>query len=107
MPRPDDRGCAERERAPSVQRGNRVFEFLYSRLVLNSPRVHASLIRLVLPDMDERIELFGSNLHINKRSDAGYWRAHRLARRSPLLWNETGPLVSLALILQPGDTFVD
>jgi FkbM family methyltransferase len=65
------------------------------------------VIRWVLPDREERIELFGSSLHINKRSEAGYWRAQRLARRSPVLWNEAGPLVSLALILQPGDTFVD
>jgi FkbM family methyltransferase len=92
---------------PPVRRGSRVFEFLYSHLVLSSPRVHAALIRLLLPDVDERVELFGSELHINKRKEAGYWRAHRLARSSPVLWRETGALISLALILQPGDTFVD
>jgi FkbM family methyltransferase len=92
---------------PPVRRGNRVFEFLYSRLVLRSPWLHASVIRLLLPDMDERVELFGSALHINKRKEAGYWRAQRLARSSPVLWRETGSMISLALILEPGDTFVD
>lgn len=90
-----------------VVRGNRVFEALYSNLVLRVPAVHATLIRLLLPDADARVELFGSALRINKRKDAGYWRAHRLARSSPLLWHETGSLLSLALLLQPGDTFVD
>jgi hypothetical protein len=61
----------------------------------------------VLPNRETRIELFGSKLQINKRLEAGYWRAFRLARRSPVLWNEAGPLLTLALILQPGDTFVD
>jgi FkbM family methyltransferase len=93
--------------ALSIQRGNRFFEFLYSRLVLRFPRVHASLIHLVLPDVEQRVELFGSPLQINKRKEAGYWRAYRLARSSFVLWNETGALLSLALILQPGDTFVD
>jgi FkbM family methyltransferase len=90
-----------------VVRGNRVFEALYSNLVLRVPAVHATLIRLLLPDADARVELFGSALRINKRKDAGYWRAHRLARSSPILWHETASLLSLALILQPGDTFVD
>ncbi len=69
--------------------------------------MHAALIRLLLPDVDEQVERFGSELHINKREEAGYWRAHRLARSSPFLWREMGALISLALILQPGDTFVD
>jgi FkbM family methyltransferase len=98
---------AGRQRPLPVQRGNRFFEFLYTRLVVRFPRVHAALIRLVLPDAEERVELFGSALQIDKRKEAGYWRAHRLARSSYVLWNEAGPLLSLALILQPGDTFVD
>jgi FkbM family methyltransferase len=95
------------QRPVPVQRGNRLFEFLYTRLVVSFPRVHASLIRLLLPDVQERIELFGSALQIDKRKEAGYWRAHRLSRRSQVLWSEAGTLLSLALILQPGDTFID
>ncbi len=83
-----------------VRRGSRVFELLYSPLVLSIPWVHAALIRLLLPDVDEQVERFGSELHINKREEAGYWRAHRLARSSPFLWREMGALISLALILQ-------
>jgi FkbM family methyltransferase len=90
-----------------IQRGNRVFEALYSRVVLGVPWLHALLIRVLLPDTDVPVELFGSRLLINKRKEAGYWRAYRAARSSPVLWNETGSILSLALILEPGDTFVD
>jgi FkbM family methyltransferase len=90
-----------------IQRGNRLFEAFYSRVVLGVPWLHALLIRILLPDVDVPVELFGSRLLINKRKEAGYWRAYRAARGSPVLWNETGSLLSLALILQPGDTFVD
>jgi FkbM family methyltransferase len=90
-----------------IQRGNRLFESLYTRLVLGVPWIHRALIRVLLPDVDLPVELFGSRLQINKRKEAGYWRAHRVARSSPVLWNESGALVSLALILAPGDTFVD
>jgi FkbM family methyltransferase len=90
-----------------IERGNRLFETLYSRLVLGVPWLHALLIRVLLPDVDVSVELFGSRLLINKRKEAGYWRAYRAARSSPVLWNETGSLLSLALILEPGDTFVD
>jgi FkbM family methyltransferase len=90
-----------------IQRGNRLVESFYSRFVLGVPWIHKALIRLLLPDVDLPVELFGSRLQINKRKEAGYWRAHRMARSSPVLWNESGALVSLALILAPGDTFVD
>jgi FkbM family methyltransferase len=90
-----------------VQRGNRVLEALYSRLVLGVPWIHAALIRFLLPDDEVAIQLYGSRLVVNKRREAGYWRAYRLARSSPVLWNEAGSILSLALLLQPGDTFVD
>jgi FkbM family methyltransferase len=90
-----------------VVRGNRWFEAMYSRLFLEHPRLHAVLIHLLLPDEDARIELFGSPLVINKRREAGYWRAYRTARSSAVLCHETGSLLSLAMLLQPGDTFVD
>jgi FkbM family methyltransferase len=90
-----------------IQRGNRLFEAIYSRIVLGVPWLHTLLIRVLLPDVDVPVELFGSRLVINKRKEAGYWRAYRAARSSPVLWNETGCLLSLALVLEPGDTFVD
>jgi FkbM family methyltransferase len=90
-----------------IQRGNRLFEAFYSRIVLGVPWLHSLLIRILLPDVDVPVEMFGSRLLINKRKEAGYWRAYRAARSSPVLWNETGSLLSLALILEPGDTFVD
>lgn len=101
------KGAPTRHRSLPIQRGNRVFQWLYARLVLRLPWVHAMVIRMALPDAEASIELFGSPLRINKRNEPGYWRAHRLARSSPVLWNESGSLLSLALILQPGDTFVD
>jgi FkbM family methyltransferase len=93
--------------SPGVQRGNRLLEALYSRLVLRVPWMHAALIRLLLPDDEVPIELYGSRLVVNKRREAGYWRAYRLARSSPVLWDEGGSILSLALLLEPGDTFVD
>jgi FkbM family methyltransferase len=96
-----------RQEQMQIQRGNRLFESLYSRFVLGVPWIHRALIRFLLPDVELPVELFGSRLQINKRKEAGYWRAHRVARSSPVLWNESGALVSLALILAPGDTFVD
>src|SRR5258708_12385779 len=99
--------AAPRQELLKIQCATRLFESLYPRLVLGVPWIHRALIRVLLPDVDLPVELFGSRLQINKRKEAGYWRAHRVARSSPVLWNESGALVSLALILAPGDTFVD
>jgi FkbM family methyltransferase len=92
---------------PRVVRVNRLVDAVYSGVVLRIPWLHATLLRLLRPDKDVAIEIFGSRLEINKRKESYYWRAYRLARSSPVLWRETGPLLSLALVLQPGDTFVD
>lgn len=92
---------------PGVVRVNRLVDALYSGVVLRIPWLHAALLRLLRPDVDVPIQIFGSMLVINKRKESYYWRAYRLARSSPVLWRESGPLLSLALVLQPGDTFVD
>lgn len=90
-----------------LRRGNRLFEAVYSRFVLGNPVLHSLLLRLLLPDQNVDVDLLGSTLRINKRKEAGYWRAARVAKSSAVFYYEASCLVTLALVLRPGDTFVD
>ena len=93
--------------AVGLQRGSRLFEAIYSRVVLGNPWVHAALLHLLLPDENTDVDLLGTRLRINKRKEAGYWRAASVARSSSIFFYEASCLLSLALVLRPGDTFVD
>src|ERR1700719_3681962 len=85
----------------------RIRSYLVWRLVLRHPRVHRLLTVVTAPDRDVDIRLLGVRLRVNRRREHGYFRAARLADKSPVLQWETASLMSLALILDRNDTFVD
>jgi FkbM family methyltransferase len=86
---------------------NRWISYLYWRFVLKNPRFKRFLTQVFYSDSDVDIQLFGASLRINKRHENGYWNAYRKTQEAVMLRNETPPLLSLALILEPTDTFVD
>ena len=71
------------------------------------PRFRLFLVNLFFPDQDVDIELYGSRLRINKRKEVGYLNAYKRAQFSMVLQHESGVLATLALLLEPTDTFVD
>ena len=71
------------------------------------PRFRLALTRLLVPSRNIDIELFGAPLHINTREEIGLWRAVRMADENVIFRDEVASLLNLALLLRPGDTFVD
>jgi len=88
-------------------RGNRFISNLYWRLVLKNPRFRRFLATLIVPDEDVDIDLLGAPLRINKRQEIGYWNAYKKSQDVVLLRDEEPAILSLALILEPQDTFID
>lgn len=86
---------------------SRLFSYLKHRLVDCNPRFRLFLLKLVLPDRDFDVYLFGSRVRVNARKEIGYANAYRASQGSALLRDESGVLVTLALLLEPADTFVD
>ncbi|MFN2540608.1 MAG: FkbM family methyltransferase [Chthoniobacterales bacterium] len=76
-------------------------------LAFKYPRFRVSLTRLLIPSRDIDIELFGAPLRINTRTEIGLWRARRMVDDNVVFRDEVASLLNLALLLQPGDTFVD
>jgi FkbM family methyltransferase len=62
---------------------------------------------LLQQDRDRKLELFGAPLVANPRWELGYIYAERQQRYSNTLKNDLPILISLALILEPTDTFLD
>lgn len=71
------------------------------------PAARTALTRLLVPDEDVDVEFFGSRLRINKRAEIGLWRAAVAAQNNIILRDETASILNLALLLCPGDVFVD
>lgn len=85
----------------------RLFSYWKHHLVDRNPRFRLFLLKLVVPDRDLDVYLFGSRLRVNTRKEIGYVSAYRASQRSLALRDESGVLATLALLLQPADTFVD
>ncbi len=85
----------------------RLFARLSHRLVNNHPRLRSFLLRSIFPNREVDIELFGSRLRVNIREEVGYFNAYKVAQGSMVFRDESGALVTLALLLEPTDTFVD
>ncbi len=85
----------------------RLFARLSHQLVNNNPRLRSFLLRSVFPNREVDIELFGSRLRVNIREEAGYFNAYKVAQGSMVFRDESGALVTLALLLESADTFVD
>ncbi len=71
------------------------------------PRFRLALTRALVPSRETEIQLFGAHLCINTREEIGLWRASRMADENVVFRDETASLLNLALLLQPGDVFVD
>ena len=81
--------------------------YLVWQFVNCNPRFRRLLLRLFVRGGEQDISLFGATLRIDRREEFGYLNAFRYAQRSIVFRDEVAPLVNLALLLQPGDTFVD
>lgn len=80
---------------------------LLDRYFIKQPTVRKLLTRTLEQDEDRDITLFGTRLRINTLKEHGYLRAVRRSQYHSVLHDEAGALVTLSLLLCPGDTFVD
>jgi FkbM family methyltransferase len=71
------------------------------------PVVRVWLTRLFVPSRDLDIQMFGATLRINSREEIGLARAARKSTSNIIFRDEVATLLNLALLLQPGDVFVD
>lgn len=71
------------------------------------PKLRVQLTRMLIPDRDVDVQIFGAALHINTRREIGLWRAARAAEGNIIFRDEAASLLNLALLLQPEDVFVD
>lgn len=76
-------------------------------LAFKYPGLRLMLSRLLIRSREIDIRLFGAPLRINTREEIGLWRAAKMAEDNVVFRDEVASLVNLALLLQPGDTFVD
>jgi FkbM family methyltransferase len=86
---------------------NSVVRGLLHRAVNIHPRFRRVLLRLFFPNRDVDIELLGARLCVNPRQEVGYIAAQKMARVSIPLGGDAGILATLALVIEPEDTFVD
>lgn len=80
---------------------------LIDRYFIKAPRLRRFVTKQIEGDHDQKINLCGTSLLINSVKEHGYLRAARKCKRSSFLSDEVPVLVTLSLILSPGDTFVD
>jgi FkbM family methyltransferase len=71
------------------------------------PAVRVWLTRLLVRSRDFDIQMFGATLRINSREEIGLARAARQSTSNIIFRDEVATLLNLALLLQPGDVFVD
>ncbi len=90
-----------------VSQLNSIRGYFLWRFVNCNPRFRRLLLRLFVRGGEEDISLFGARLRIDRREEFGYLSASRWAQKSIVFRDEVAPLINLALLLQPGDTFLD
>ncbi|MFZ1220710.1 MAG: FkbM family methyltransferase [Chthoniobacterales bacterium] len=71
------------------------------------PRLRMALTRLFVPAREVDVQIFGAPLHISTREEIGLWRAAKMADDNIIFRDEAATLLNLALLLRPGDVFVD
>lgn len=87
--------------------GKRLLGHWFWVLMFRYPKLRIFLTRLLVPSRDVDIQIFGAPLHINTRSEIGLWRAARSAQGNIIFREEAATLLNLALVLKPGDVFID
>jgi FkbM family methyltransferase len=76
-------------------------------LMFRYPRLRMTLTRLFVPAREVDVQIFGAPLHISTREEIGLWRAAKMADDNIIFRDEAATLLNLALLLRPGDVFVD
>ncbi|HLW34095.1 MAG TPA: FkbM family methyltransferase [Chthoniobacterales bacterium] len=87
--------------------GKRFFGHWFWVVMFRYPKLRMFLTRLFVPSREIDIQIFGAPLHINTRDEIGLWRAARSAEGNIIFRHEAATLLNLALVLQPGDVFID
>src|SRR5438105_8763741 len=87
--------------------GKKLFRHWFWVLAFKYPWLRRAVTRAFVPLREIDIRLFGAPLHINTREEIGLWRASQMADDNVVYRDEVASLLNLALLLQPGDTFVD
>lgn len=77
------------------------------RFVNVHPRFRLFLLRLFFPNRDVEVELFGARLLVSARQEVGYLAAQKMAALSIPLGGDSGILATLAMLIEPSDTFLD
>jgi len=79
---------------------------IHRHLLLHPARRRWSTERLVRRE-ERWIQLFGAPLFVDSIEEIGYGRAEKLANENIVWRDEAGSLLSLACVLQDGDSFID
>jgi FkbM family methyltransferase len=80
---------------------------LIDKYLVKQPKVRRAVTRLIEKDRDLSVPLFGGAICLNTIKEHGYLRASRAVKWSSLLRDEVPVLLSLAMLMEDGDTFVD
>jgi FkbM family methyltransferase len=80
---------------------------LIDKLFIKQPRVRIWVTKLIYGVRDRGITIFGTPFTVNSLSENGYVRAAAKIKGSSLLEDEVAVLISIATLLDPGDTFID
>ena len=87
--------------------GKKTLNHWFWVVMFRFPKLRMFLTRLFVREREVDIQIFGAPLHINTRDEIGLWRAARSAEGNIIFRNEAATLLNLALVLQPGDIFID
>jgi len=87
--------------------GKKLLRHWFWVLAFKYPRLRLALTRAFVPSCEIDVHIFGAPLRINTREEIGLWRASKMADENIIFRDEAASLLNLALLLQPGDTFVD
>lgn len=86
--------------------GNRLSSFLIRRVIFRHPRLLLLLTKATAPDVEADLQIVGAPLRVHKRQERSLWQAYRRFHGT-YLEELLELLISLAAILEPGDTLVD
>jgi FkbM family methyltransferase len=87
--------------------GRKLLRHWFWVLMFRYPRLRIQLTRLFVPSRETDVQIFGAPLHIDTREEIGLSRAAKMADDNIIFRDEAASLLNLALLLRPGDVFVD
>lgn len=87
--------------------GKKLLRHWFWLLMFRYPKLRVQLTRMLMPDREVEIQIFGAPLHISTRGEIGLWRAAKIADENVIFRDEAASLLNLALLLQPNDVFID